>query len=970
MDLNNDNDNKKDKYDRHSSEGSSFLEQQNNNNENNNTNHNINNNNEAPISGSTNKYKIDENQREEIFQKNQKLRNYANYAYGFCAGGAVISFVIAILGILLNLKTITTISKYLIAFGFISMLIFLFGIWALYQYIKFISEESEEHADQSSKREFLNLFIYLTIILLFIFFILAIGSLAYKKEAESYVTALGQNQSEWTKVFGNIKYSDVERNLHAIIISVGTFAVTMIILIGTILVSSYFILNSYRFTQTLVQFFCLIFFIIGSILLYISIYADRYKEISSANKSMPDWVPITLLVSAALTIIIAIGGYWAIQFESKNYTKNFCIVTSLFTALILAFSVYAFIYSGEFKDMFDGKCKQILDLLPEDFLVKYAGCSRKYVSTSHVEPSDCPKERILLAWDIKQKNFEQMQKNSTTSQLQQIPDVYGCYDNLCCTAAYNTISSKSNYLALIAIFLFITGLICSLGSYKVYDDLDDGDQKSADQLNIYSNSNKVIFALSAAVVITIIVALSTLPEKPQQDPNIVPVNPSNKTSIDADMIIKPDLNKTVKNETKTKNEEIKQETKIDEKKDCGSSCPVLRYSFELASEDGIFKKNETADFKNVTIKQDGKVGNKYVVKFESGPENLDNFTQFFEFVHNCPMLPSSIDLKISGEVKTSGSLNATTTAFMQNKIKKISNKNKESTKQPATTSSNADSNSNIVTTVNQTSTKDSVNVTISAKVVDYSKLKVGDKFDVMNKTLDFSFVNSEQTQIIRGQVYRRIDLKTLVPIQDAQVTIKNLDFAQCSTYNLKTDIKGNFNSPKLYIFKEGLTSKFQVIIFANGLTQYKKTVATGGIGAPSVIDLGKIELWSPSMLENANISATVLDSVNNYPLEGVKVSVYQGFINIDNEKVDDKSQHKDVHSGGFIQPSNQQTGENNDKNSQQLNEGQLQNYKIYLQNETDYEGFYEAKDLSPNLYTLIFEKEGYYREILSKPFKF
>ena len=58
------------------------------------------------------------------------------------------------------------------------------------------------------------------------------------------------------------------------------------------------------------------------------------------------------------------------------------------------------------------------------------------------------------------------------------------------------------------------------------------------------------------------------------------------------------------------------------------------------------------------------------------------------------------------------------------------------------------------------------------------------------------------------------------------------------------------------------------------MTQYNSTVVIRGIGAPAEIDLGNIELWSPSMLEMADLSATVLNSINNEPIENVKVSIY------------------------------------------------------------------------------------------------
>jgi len=874
---------------------------------------------------------------ESSHKKKQFVQDTYRYAYGICIAGAVISLLIAILGLLLQFKAVTTISLFLIIFGFISMSIFAFGVWAFYQYTEYVNTlgDHDQPNDQSNEREFLNIFIYLVIILLFVFFIMAIGSVAYKQEAKSYISALAQNETEWTKTFGNIKYSDLEKNLNAILASIVVFAFLMIGIIIAVLVYVYKALDFYRFVQTLVQFFCIIFFIIGAILLYLAIYANRYKDIVNANGSMPVWVPTAILATAVITLLIAIGGYWGIQQENKDFTFYFMIASAAITSIILIFSIFSFSYSGSFKSMFDGKCKNILDMMPEDFLVKYAGCSRKYVSTGDIEPSDCPKERILLAWDYKLKKIENMQASGTNY----VSDIYGCYDNLCCTAAYNTLASKSNYLALIAIFLFFSGLICAIGSYFIWKALDDNYQKS-DSTGFLSHSNKVMIALVASVLIVISYSIATLPEKPKPDFNIVEPQPSENTQINSKIILNTNLNSTVKNETNILREEIKEETKVEEIKGCGNKCPILRYNFELSSQDGSFIRNDTADFSNITIKQNGKIGDKYVVRFEGGADYLQTFTQLFEFVHDCPLNPSSIDVKVSGEVFPAP------TSFIQSKMRKLKKSKSQKTYKADPV---------IQTSVNQTSSKDSISATVNTNVVDYSKLKIGDKFDVLSKNLDFSFVTNE-TQVIKGKVLKRIDLQTVVPIQNAVVSIRSLDFGQCGGFKLNTDINGEFASSPINIFAEGMTSRFQIVINSDDLTQYKKTVTTGGIGAPAQLDLGTIELWNPSMLQNVNLNSTILDAVNNKPLNNVKISVFQGFISVNNEVAQNAAPPKT----SFIQETEKQ-----ETNIEllEMNTNQFDNTPVFKTSLSNENGVYQLSDLPPNMYTVIYEKDGYYREV-------
>jgi len=885
-------------------------------------------------------YQLDNFKNSELSNSKKDFIQYSfRFAYGLCIAGALISLIIAFLGLLLQFKAVTTISLFLIIFGFISMLIFSFGIWAFYKYTEYVNYlgEKNEHYDQSNEREFLNIFIYLVIILLFIFFIMAMGSVAYKQEAKSYISALAQNETEWIKTFGYIKYSDLENHLNAILTSIAIFAFSLIATIFAVLIYVYKALDFYNFVKTLVQFFCLIFFLISSIIIYISIYVMRYKDIANVNGSMPVWVPNAILMTGILSLIIAVGGYWAIQQENKNFTFFIMIIFAIFTAIILILSIFSFIYSGNLKSIFDGKCKNIVDLISEDFLVKYAGCSRKYVSIGDIEPSDCPKDRILLAWDYKLKRIEKMQASDTDY----VSDIYGCYDNFCCTAAYNTLSSKSNYLALIAIFLFLSGLISGIGCYFIWKDLDENPWKRY-RTKYLSYSNKVIILLVLLTLITIPYFILTLPEKPQADFNLVEPQPSLNTRINSKIIINTNFNTTNINETKELKKGLKNETKIQEIKKCGNQCPVLRYNFELSSEDGTFIMNNLSVFSNITMKQNFKIGKNHIVRFQGGADYIKTFTKLFEFVHNCPLNPSSIFVKVTAEVFPPSAQ----TSFIQSHMRKLKNSNSKNS---------YNSNSNVETSVNQTTSKDSIDTSVNTIVIDYSKISIGEKIPVLSKTLDYSLVTNV-SQVITGQVYQRIDLKTVVPIQNAFVSIKSLDFDQCDGLNLRTDASGEFNSPALNVFADGKTSRFQIIIKAYNLSEYNKTVIAGGIGAPSEIDLGIIELWDLSLNKHVSLNSTILDSINNKPLKGVKISVFKGFITIYNEIVQTSAPPKT----GFIQET-----QKHETYIEVLGKdtNQFENTPVVKTSISNENGNYQISDLAPDMYTIVYEKDGYYREI-------
>jgi len=77
------------------------------------------------------------------------------------------------------------------------------------------------------------------------------------------------------------------------------------------------LLNDFKFIQILVQFFKLILFACSLILLYFSIYVNNYRDVANIQNTIPNWIPIILILISAVVMLISIFGYFVIQKESK-----------------------------------------------------------------------------------------------------------------------------------------------------------------------------------------------------------------------------------------------------------------------------------------------------------------------------------------------------------------------------------------------------------------------------------------------------------------------------------------------------------------------------------------------------------------------------------------------------------------------------------------------------------------------------
>lgn len=878
-------------------------------------------------------------------QKLDRLKKYSIIPYVICGMAAILSALIGILGIAFLNKTISSVSTCLIISGFSSMVIFIFGILAFYFYINDHSETTVmETPKQSIKRELLNIFIYLIIILLFIFAIFVIGTLVNRHEARSFLTGLGQNAEDWRKVYGNETYSNIESLISALIYSVGIISLVMIFIISIILILTYCFLETYRFVQTLAMFFSFVFFTIGCCLVYLALFADLFKDVANIQNTIPPWIPLAVLIAGGITLAFGLFGYISILVASKSLIKIFSTICGVFGIFVFACTVYSYIYSYRIKNLFESNCKDIIEMLPQDFLIKYVGCSRKYVYISNHLISECPKDRNMIAWEVNQETIKNLKAENPDIIFDNIPLTYGCYDNLCCTQAYNFIST--NYLSLFSGFLLISTFICSLSSFLFCMELEGGNNTYYNK-SFFSLSNMLIILLMIGATTTLILAAIKIPEKPNEDPTRVKPNPSVKNSVPKDLIVWKNLTESNIEHIAAIKNDIAQFTNITEiKTSCGNDCPDIRYTFKLSSQDGSFMRNKTSKWKNIIVEEDKSAGGVSDVIYQGSSDNLHPYFYYFDFIPSCPIKPTSFNISVSAEVKP-------VTSFLELKSKKLLHTLQKSNLQNRMFSSYLE--------VNQSDYKNNHGYT-----VDYSKYKLGDRFQIFSHKIDYSFV-SNKSQIIIGSVVKRINSTYIIPVEKATIKITSLDFPECQTSTILTDKDGNFVSDKLYIYDTGLKTNYLITVTANDLTKHERIISTGGIGAPEEIDLGKFELWSTAILDSTHISSFILDALDNAPLRDVKVSLFTGYKKSNIEEDNNaKAQAKSV-KPSFIQlKTNKKASLLKDPGTIQLKAPttMLHNelLKAFISNER---GIYAFYDVSPGQYSLEFEKEGYYKEILS-----
>ena len=274
----------------------------------------------------------------------------------------------------------------------------------------------------------LNLLVYFTMILSIAVVILSIGCLSYQTDVINYIKSIAIDQEIWKNIFGTNTWQSVVSSCSNYMYAIGSLGIVLFITLHYLLYFIFKILGKYEFWQLTIKFISVLIYIIGFVLLYAAVYADKYKEVAQVDKAMPTWVVTGLFGISISCIIIGIAGFITAYTENRKYLHYFGFYMGLVSILILVFSILGAIYCNQFKSFFQNNCFTIIDYINKDYLKNYTICDKKYDfnSTSLRNISNtCPKARVAIIWEI-----------NVGLDLVNQKDLYGCLDYGCCLTLY------------------------------------------------------------------------------------------------------------------------------------------------------------------------------------------------------------------------------------------------------------------------------------------------------------------------------------------------------------------------------------------------------------------------------------------------------------------------------------------------------------------------------------------------------
>ena len=834
----------------------------------------------VPIGFEKNK-KRSPKQLEEIWQNMRDIPNNTKCLYILLIISALGSLALIIMGSVLHAKSSSYLSKLLISFGSVALFTFLYGIFAVYKYNQKAEEflqNSEnvnpEDIDQSLERNLLNIFMFLIMLLFIIFAIVALGSITGQQRILFEIKAISVKENTWKTYFGNATVSVIIGRFETICMTTAALSFMYLFLIGVIIFMVFDMLGFYRAVQTCVQFISLLFFTLGFILLYFTIYAIRYSEITASERAFPTWLPVILLICSIICLFIAIVGFIGAYLEKKDMLWIFFWSNIGFKILLIVLCILFFVFADKFKDIFQNNCYSLMDLVEEDYLKEHIGCARKYEFTNtHLQDLICPKPRIALHWEIQTEKRE-----------------YGCLEKACCYNFYSYLQSNLDLVAVTALILFVSSCLLSVGSYIMYDRLESGDEIGSSTKDTVRGVG--IFAI--IVIILFIILICFIPSAPKQNPSksiVIEETPRNNTVISKNEISDNQLsNETKKEEIKEKEQSKKQEeiqkdmTIIEDKQACTGECLALKYIYLVISKDGDISPNEKFNKTNVTLVSTNKDLNAYndasYVKFTSF-HAIENFLSLLDFNAPCELDDSKITIHVTATpfVVSKIQTNSNSTSFIKKKKSNLFIKSKGFLKQSENdtnqeefiAANQTDENSNNRTgktneSLDQTPTateqvvhQHEYNETIEYKIIDFSKLKEGETITIVNnRIIDYSLIEKE-TVFIHGRV---IDENNNI-IPNAKITYDPVDFKSCSKISLFSDKNdGEFETNPINLFENNYKLKYSINITKEGYIPFTSYVYIGGY-AYSNINLGDITLFKTKKNEQTEKESTTNNTVSN-----------------------------------------------------------------------------------------------------------
>ena len=824
------------------------------------------------------------------------------------------------------------------ALGITSLLIIIFNIVSVLLFKKKFNEfmkttfnadtsidmldeaDTYDTLQKSTESSLMSLGMYLLMFLIVLYFIFALATFSFHSQVKSEINSYANNRAEWEHIYKSFSYSKITSYLTSFIISFGVLSLISIGVVAYLFYLSFRIVGFFQIYQKIVQFITLIYLQLGIAFLYFSINMTWFKDLHLIQESYIPWLPTALLVSSVFVIVLSLFAYVGAKNKNVKWLIITCIVTALFISMFVVFAVCTAISAKSLEHFNDNHCPTFIDYFNEKYIHKNSGCDKYTQTATSIQALNCEKERIVTFWE------HQMDVNvDDTSTSKEF--MYGCINISCCYKVYNFMESFHYYVNLFGFCLIVFGLVLIGCCFFFISLLQQNYIISAEE----TRSQYSVYCFVGVITLVFIVLLCRT-HLPTYSPSFANKFKETPQPSDTDLLYVPfsviKANKTLDDAFSTSNiqndlsKQIVNEDYSQCKKMQNANCPMLHYVAEVRSDTYKVGVDEN------TAKA---LGYKYAYKGNSNKQVLYLFGD------------SSVSHKLFDVVSFTYDNVNPKICEMKPIIAHITvTANSTGNEYYHDTSTSLTTETNFIQ-VSDMYNKDIVTLTTQADTgytiynIDMSKVKPGISYTILQRDHDFSLVNTQVTQFLKGRVLY-LNNNAFEGLNAANVVFTYLNFPNCADEALTTTTDGKFVSAAFPVMKNNVVNELKM--FVNG--EYVKTVTYGGIERVDEKDIGdvivQVDMYEEGLKGKFDFSfgANVIDSITTQTLSNVTVNVFEGDVYFPNAYT----------------------------NVQKYNYLKLNSEYLIATTQTNENGEFAFNNiLTKPTYTFIFDKKGYYNNI-------
>ena len=854
--------------------------------------------------------------KNELIGKYEIYKNFQNkkkYFIILFLIGILLSTINLILSILLILYGNKEVLSLFIVLNIFVIFFYAIGIYFierdhLYTFQIMSKLEAPEKIENSIHRNNIYLFIYFLLIAFNYYLTLVSGFTIFKNNIKIDIRSKGYDKKKWENLFQNKSFTEVLIEFERIYLAFMIFCWLSIILIFIIISFFIYLFNSYQFWKRIIQKIILIFGQISFLLINISCYCFQFRHITHLNEYTLNWVIIGLILVGIIGVIMSFFGFYIFYLENKKYIKIFSYLCIIFFIATAVFSAGAKALGLKFSDYKSASCNNIYKFISDDFLMKNNDCSSKYLFNSdNLKDIICPKERIMINWELTEKKNEE--------NKEQI--IFGCINQCCCLKIYCKLKTGFNYQEIIAFNQLILYIILFISSKYMEYKLDNIlEEEIIEKFNIFLTSS---FTLLIYLICLILIMFRPQTSK-QSILNDIKVNGINNELT----IINNDL-KALLEDTPLQSNELWDKiidnnfpsfnlSIINDFNDNNDSLFIFEYyDYYLYSNDLEIKSNNIYRSYMPYYDYNESFLSIYTnkINFKSKYNIMDSIFKYFRFnSDNSPQKNNSIFISLNLVYTINSSANIT------ENLTKYDNKNYDFDENNLKISKEL-----LLLNYNQSLNKSIINILNNKEII-----------------LNNNNINDYITYFyLKGNIYN--DTGSSI------IEVYYYDYIKEPIYSKKSEQNGEFTIGPFYLYenfifnlivnifkiKQYINNSFE---YDNNYNNYSAAIKIGGFGFEYNYPFPIIKniLLTKIINKKYSIKGYVFDNNNNKPLEEVFIKIYKG---------------------NKIIKSNDTIGKDDDTSD-----------KNYIKKESTLkDGTFNIEIETNGQYTLIYVKDNYFIEI-------